>query len=394
MNFNYKNFKKVLATFIAVIMLTSIVTNLPINTLIARASGYSDLDSQAYAGNDLGCTYTTTKTSFKVWAPTASDVKLKLYKTGSDSEAGAGVISTTAMTKGSQGVWSVEIQGDIKNTYYTYLVDVNGSTNETVDIYAYSGGVNGNRGMVVDLDSTDPTGWQNDKRVAAKNPTDAIVWEGHVRDFSIAANSGISEANKGKFLAFTEKGTTVNKDGVNKTGIDYLKDLGVTHVQLLPVYDYATTDETKLNTSQYNWGYDPKNYNMPEGSYSTNPYDGNSRVKEFKQMVQALHDENIGVIMDVVYNHTFEGTNKDNALWFNLTVPGYYYRQNASGGFANGSGCGNETASDRAMFQKYIIDSVVHWAKEYHLDGFRFDLMGLHDVETMNKVRAALSEIY
>ena len=393
MKFKNKSFKRVFSTIIAAIMLTSILTNLPINTLLANASNYSDLDSQAYSGDDLGAIYTPTKTSFKVWAPTASDVKLKLYKTGSDSEPGAGVISTTQMTKGSQAVWSVDIQGDIKNTYYTYLVTVNGRTNEAVDIYAHSGGVNGNRGMVIDLDSTDPSGWNNDKRVSTPNQTDSIVWEGHVRDFSAASNSGISSKNKGKFLAFTEKGTTVDNDGVHKTGVDYLKELGITHVQLLPIYDYATVDETKNDFSQYNWGYDPKNYNMPEGGYSTNPYDGNSRVKELKQAVQSLHNENIGVIMDVVYNHLYEGVNKDNATCFNLTVPGYYYRQNADGSLANGSACGNETASDRAMYQKFMIDSLVYWAKEYHIDGFRFDLMGLHDVDTMNKIREALDKV-
>ncbi|NLK96238.1 MAG: type I pullulanase, partial [Clostridiales bacterium] len=386
--------KKLVATIISAAMLTGIFTNIPGNTLITKAyTNYSSLDSQAYSGNDLGATYTKSKTTFKVWAPTASDVKVKRYKTGSDSESGSGVIATDSMTKGSNGVWSIEISGDLKNNYYTYLVTVDGRTNETVDIYAKAVGVNGNRGMVIDLDSTDPAGWGNDKHVLYDNPTDAIVWEGHVRDFSCASNSGISSTNKGKFLAFTEKGTTLNNDGVHKTGIDYLKDLGVTHVQLLPIYDYATVDETQSSPDKYNWGYDPKNFNAPEGSYSTNPYDGNVRVNELKKAVQSLHNENIGVIMDVVYNHTYEGDNKDNASWFNLTVPGYYYRQNATGGFANGSGCGNETASDRAMYQKYMIDSILYWAEEYHIDGFRFDLMGLHDVDTMNKIRAEVNKI-
>ncbi len=359
----------------------------------AYASGYEDLsalDQYAYSGNDLGATYTKSSTTFKVWAPTASKVQLKRYKTGSDSEEGAGVIEIKDMVKQDQGVWSVTVSGDLANTYYTYLVTNNGVTKETVDIYAKSTGVNGLRGMVIDLDSTDPIGWENDSRVECENQTDSIIWEIHVRDFSSSSDSGMT--NKGKFLAFTETGTTVNGDGVHKTGIDYLEDLGVTHVHLLPVYDYGSVDETKLSTDQFNWGYDPLNYNTPEGSYSTNPYDGNVRVNEFKQMVQSLHKKKIGVVMDVVYNHTYAGSSGIND-WFNFTVPGYYYRQTSTGALSDASGCGNETASDRAMYQKFMIDSVVYWATEYHIDGFRFDLMGIHDVDTMNKIRAALDEI-
>ncbi len=360
-------------------------------------SEMSALDQYKYTGNDLGANYSPSSTTFKVWAPTASDVKIKRYKTGSDSESGAAVIETKAMNKNaSNGVWSVTISGDLKNTYYTYLVTAKDAVTgvegvkETVDIYARSTGVNGMRGMVVDLDSTDPAGWENDKRVKCPNQTDAIIWEAHVRDFSSSSDSGMT--NKGKYLAFTETGTTVNGDGIHKTGIDYLEDLGVTHVHLLPVYDYGSVDETKLSTDQFNWGYDPMNYNTPEGSYSTNPYDGSVRVKEFKQMVQALHKKNIGVVMDVVYNHTYAGSDNKND-WFNYTVPNYYYRQNAKGGFSNASGCGNETASDRAMYQKYMIDSLTYWATEYHLDGFRFDLMGVHDTDTMNAIRTALDKI-
>ena len=364
-----------------------------VSTVDANAVSYSEmsaLDQYAYSGEDLGAVYSKSSTTFKVWAPTASAVQIKRYKTGSDSESGAGVIETKDMTKQSQGIWSITISGDLANTYYTYLVTVNGKTNETVDIYARSTGVNGKRGMVVDLDGTDPDGWENDKRVECINQTDAVIWEAHVRDFSSSSDSGMT--NKGKYLAFTETGTTVNGDGVHPTGVDYLEDLGITHVHLLPVYDYGSVDETKLDTDQFNWGYDPMNYNTPEGSYSTDPYHGEVRVKEFKQMVQSLHKKNIGVVMDVVYNHTYAGTTQEND-WFDYTVPGYYYRQSETGGLSNASGCGNETASDRAMYQKYMIDSVVYWATEYHLDGFRFDLMGIHDVDTMNKIRAALDKI-
>ena len=383
--------RRMISVLMASVMAGSAFAILP--AVEASAVSYSDmsaLDQYAYSGNDLGAVYSKSSTTFKVWAPTASNVQLKRYKTGSDSESGAGVIETKAMTKQGQGIWSVTVSGDIAGTYYTYLVTNNGSTKETVDIYAKSTGVNGLRGMVVDLDSTDPAGWDNDTRIPCKNQTDAIIWEAHVRDFSSSSDSGMK--NKGKYLAFTETGTTVNNDGQHPTGIDYLEDLGVTHVHLLPVYDYASVDETKLDTDQFNWGYDPMNYNTPEGSYSTNPYDGSVRVKEFKQMVQSLHKKGIGVVMDVVYNHTYSGGSGKND-WFDYTVPNYYYRQDAKGGYSNASGCGNETASDREMYQKFMIDSLKYWATEYHLDGFRFDLMGVHDVDTMNKIRQELDKI-
>ncbi len=386
--------KKSLSLLMSAVMSVSVLSAVSaVATIGASAVSYAEmsaLDQYAYSGNDLGATYTKNATTFKVWTPTASAVQIKRYKTGSDSESGAGVIETKPMTKQSQGVWSITISGDLANTYYTYLVTVNGSTKETVDIYARSTGVNGMRGMVVDLDSTDPNGWSSDQRVKCKNQTDAVIWEAHVRDFSSSSDSGMK--NKGKYLAFTETGTTVNNNGKNPTGIDYLENLGVTHVHLLPVYDYGSVDETKPNIDQFNWGYDPMNYNTPEGSYSTDPYHGNVRVNEFKQMVQSLHNKNIGVVMDVVYNHTYAGSNGIND-WFDYTVPGYYYRQKANGQLSNASGCGNETASDRAMYQKYMIDSIVYWATEYHIDGFRFDLMGIHDVDTMNKIREALDKI-
>lgn len=347
-----------------------------------------ELDKQAYSGNDLGAVYKKDATVFKVWAPTADRVAVKLYATGSSDEEGAQDISTTAMTKGEKGVWSVTLKGDKKNLYYTYLVTINGVTTETADVYAKAAGVNGNRSMIVDLASTNPEGWDKDQHILYDHPTDAIVWEVHVRDFSKSEISGVSLKHKGKYLAFTENGTTIEGKGEVPTCIDYLKKLGVTHVQLLPVYDYATIDESKENPEEYNWGYDPKNYNVPEGSYSTNAFDGNVRIREFKQMIKALHDAGIGVIMDVVYNHTYSAKGSV----FENTVPGYYFRQKADGTLSDGSGCGNETASDRLMYRKYMIDSVLYWTNEYHIDGFRFDLMGVHDVDTMNQIRDALDK--
>ncbi len=345
-----------------------------------------ELDAQAYTGNDLGAVYTKNATTFKVWAPTASRVAVRLYKTGSSDEKGAQDVSTTSMTKGENGVWSVRLEGDKKNLYYTYLVTIDGVTRETADIYAKAAGVNGNRSMIVDLDSTDPEGWSRDSHVLYDSPTDAVVWEVHIKDFSHSEVSGISVKHKGKYLAFTEKGTTLNDEGQYPTCIEYLKKLGVTHVQLLPVYDYATVDESDADSDEFNWGYDPKNYNVPEGSYSTDPFDGNVRINEFKQMIMALHGAGIGVIMDVVFNHTFTAKGG----WFEMTVPGYYYRMTPDGDFSDGSGCGNETASDHLMYRKYMVDSILYWTNEYHIDGFRFDLMGLHDVDTMNEIRNAL----
>lgn len=344
------------------------------------------LDAQAYSGSDLGFTYTKEATTFKVWAPTASSVAVRLYKTGSSGEPGAQEISTTAMQKGTNGVWSATLKGDRKDLYYTYLVTVNGVTCESADLYARAAGVNGNRSMIVDLKETDPDGWDKDRHIFYDDPTDAIVWEVHIKDFSSSEVSGVSLKHKGKYLAFTEKGTTLDDKGEYSTCIDYLKKLGVTHVQLLPVYDYATVDESDTGSDQFNWGYDPKNYNVPEGSYSTDPFNGKTRIKEFKQMIMALHEAGIGVIMDVVYNHTFTAPGG----WFEMTVPGYYYRMNDDGTFSDASACGNETASDHLMYRKYMKDSILYWTKEYHIDGFRFDLMGVHDVTTMNEIRKAL----
>lgn len=357
------------------------------NWLNTLNSNYS-----TYDGGDLGAVYTPSSTMFKVWAPTASKVVLNRYAKGSTSEESTPSLGTTPMEKDGtaedwNGVWTTTVTGDLKNTYYTYSVTAGGTTKETNDIYAKAVGLNGDRGMVVDLDSTDPSGWAQDSHVKVDEPTDAIVWEVNISDFSSAGNSGISAENSGKYLAFTEKGTTVNGSSELSTGIDYLKDLGVNYVQLLPVFDFVN-DET---AGSYNWGYAPKNYNVPEGIFSTDPSDGNVRIKEFKQMVQALHENEIGVVMDVVFNHV-GGDGKES--WFNRTVPGYYFRQDEWGNFVDsGTACGNETASEAEMFRKYMIDSVVYWAEEYHIDGFRFDLMGCHDVETMNQLRAALDKL-
>lgn len=349
------------------------------------------LDKTIYSGDDLGAEYTPEYTEFRVWAPNADAVKTKLYETGSDSERNAKVISEESMTLDKEtGVWYCKIFGNLKNKYYAYIVKRGDSETETADIYAKGAGVNGDRSMVVDLGSTNPEGWDKDKHVTVSNPTDAKVWEVSVRDFSVSATSGVTEKNRGKYLAFTETDTTVNgAEGNPSTCVDYLKKLGVNYVQIMPFFDFGSIDESKPLEDQYNWGYDPKNYNVPEGSFSSDPYNGEVRIKECKQMIKALHDAGIGVIMDVVYNHTYSV--KDS--FFNLTVPDYYYRKNSDGSWSDGSGCGNDTASEHKMFRKYMVDSVTYWAKEYHIDGFRFDLMGLHDVDTMNEIRASLDKL-
>mgnify|MGYP002444107613 FL=1 len=351
----------------------------------------ANLDKSAYSGNDLGASYSKKATTFKVWSPNAASVRVNIFEHGSDNEGDAGSIMSRAMSLDkTTGVWSVTINGDLLNKYYTYSVTHGKTTKETADVYAKACGVNGQRSMVVDLSTTNPDGWENDKHVLVQNQTDASVWEISVADFSSSESSGVSEANRGKYLAFTEEGTTVNGvQGASSTCIDYLKKLGVKYVQIMPFYDFGSVDESKNIMDQYNWGYDPVNYNCPEGSYSTNPKKGEVRIKECKQMIQALHNAGIGVIMDVVYNHTYTSDS-----WLQRTVPNYYYRMNNDGTFSNGSGCSNDTASEHLMFRKYMIDSVTYWASEYHIDGFRFDLMGLHDVTTMNSIRTALDNLY
>ncbi len=395
----YVKFKKALSLLLSALMVTGSAAfsanAAPAPDETGAYSNQNYLETQAsaaYNEKDLGSTYSKASTTWKTWSPDATSVKVKLYATGSDSEKGAKVLGEHAMTKNSTtGVWSLTLTGDYKNVYYTYLVNVKGSTNETQDVYSKAVGVNGNRSMVVDLDSTDPEGWSSDKHVLFNGAQEAVVWEVHIRDFSISSTSGVSEDNKGKYLGFTEGGTTLSgKSGQPSTAVDYLVESGINCVQIMPSYDFGSVDEVKgASSSNRNWGYDPVNYNVPEGSYSSNAYDGNVRIKEFKQMVQALHDRGISVVMDVVYNHTYS----TGGSCFEKTAPGYYFRMNSSSTFSNGSGCGNETASDKKMYRKYMIESLKYWAEEYHIDGFRFDLMGLHDVTTMNNIRSELDGI-
>lgn len=346
-------------------------------------------DSYSYKGTDLGANWTVDATTFKVWAPTAEQVQVALYESGTAGTEDR--IRTLEMTRGAKGsaeagVWTATAQGNLNGTYYTYLVQVECKEIEACDPYARTTGVNGKRAMVLDLNSTDPEGWEQDMckngagSVAGWNYTDAVLYELHVRDFSIDESSGVSEAHRGKFLGLTEEGTRTPGGAV--TGLDYLKELGITHLQLLPVYDYGSVDESRLEESQFNWGYDPVNYNVPEGSYSTDPYHGEVRVREMKQMVQALHAAGIHVVMDVVYNHVYDAE----TFCFNQIVPQYFSRVNEEGVYSNGSFCGNDTASERSMVHKYIVDSVCYWAEEYHIDGFRFDLVGLLDVDTINDI--------
>ena len=335
-------------------------------------------DNYHYDGDDLGPVINGDSTTFKVWAPTASKVVLNLFEKGHEVAA----YKSVEMVRGDKGVWSfTESCGH--GTYYTYTVTTAVGTQEATDPYAKSAGLNGDRSMVVDLSLTNPEGFEDSKLENNINSySEAIIWEVHVRDFS---NKIADSKYKGKYLAFTETGLK-NEHGVS-VGIDYLKNLGITHVHLLPVYDYATVDESNPD-SAFNWGYDPKNYNVPEGSYSTKPYDGAVRINEYKQMVAALHEAGIGVIMDVVYNHTYDANSS-----FNRIVPYYYYRYTATGANSSASGCGNDTASERYMFGEFMVDSTSYWVEEYNLDGLRFDLMGLHDLETMQKIESAVHTI-
>lgn len=401
-----KKTKKAISLLLALVLVVSMMSVAMVSASAAD-NPYSDaamaLDREYAYDGELGALYSPESTTFKVWAPLASEVALNRYATGSDSEAGAQDLGTVPMEKlmdgGSwTGVWTATVEGDIVNTYYTYTItnpqhiynSAREVTHETQDIYSYAVGVNGNRSMVVDLSATDPEGWDSDAHVFVDHQTDAIIWEIQVKDFSYNPNSGVSEANRGKYLAFTETGTTLNNEGLISTGIDYLKQLGVTHVQINPFYDFATIDEERNVTddSEFNWGYDPKNYGVPEGSYSSNPFDGNVRIKEAKEMIQALHNAGIGVIMDVVYNHTYSVDS-----CFNYSVPEYYYRMAADGSYSQQSGCGNDTASERAMYRKYMREMLNYWTNEYHIDGYRFDLMGVHDGETMNMIREDMDAI-
>lgn len=330
-----------------------------------------------YKGTDLGATWSSEKTTFRVWAPTADSVKVNLYKSG--TEETDDLIEQLDMQSDVNGTWVAEKDGDLNGVYYTYTVLINGEESEACDPYARTTGVNGKRAMVIDLDSTDPEGWDNDTNPhAGENYTDAVIYELHVRDLSSDESSGIK--NTGKFLGLIETGTKT-ESGIS-TGLDHIKDLGITHLHLMPSYDYGSVDETKLDSPQFNWGYDPVNYNVPEGSYSTDPYNGEVRVKEMKQMVQGLHENGISVVMDVVYNHVYNASE----FCFNKIVPGYFSRIDEEGKYSNGSGCGNDTASEREMVRKYIVESVKYWSDEYHIDGFRFDLVGLIDTQTINEI--------
>ncbi|ACL70138.1 type I pullulanase [Halothermothrix orenii] len=331
-----------------------------------------------YGGDDLGVLYTPSRTTFRFWSPLARWAKVYIFS--NENSENPEIVSD--FKKEAGGSWVAEVSGDLEGKYYIYELEVNGKVNRVVDPYARALSTNSKRGLIVNMDKTNPPGWEKDERVTLQKPQDAIIYEVHVRDFSSSPHSGI--VNKGKYLAFTEGGTT-GPGGV-KTGLDHLKELGVTHVHLLPVFDFGSVDD--LNDKEYNWGYDPLFYNTPEGSYSTNPSD-DSRIKEFKQLVKSLHENGIGVIMDVVYNHTYY-TRKSA---FDLIVPQYYYRFDHDGNYSNGSGCGNEVASEKPMVRKFIIDSVKYWAEEYHIDGFRFDLMALIDRETIKHIEHTLHEI-
>jgi pullulanase len=339
-------------------------------------------DYPIYEGSDLELSYSAQASKFRVWAPTANKVKLLLYEKGSEG----GAYKTLDMDRSEEGTWTLKVDENLKGKFYTFQIKIGEKwLDETPGMWVRATGVNGKRAAIIDFSETNPAGWENDTRPPLKNFADIMIYEVHMRDFSMDSNSGIK--HKGKYLAFTERGTK-NSYG-DATGIDHLKELGITHVHLLPVFDFASVDETKLNENKYNWGYDPLNYNVPEGSYSTNPNNPVTRILEFKEMVQSLHKSGIRVIMDVVYNHTSKGKGSN----LDLLAPGYFYRQNADSTWSNASGCGNETASERAMMRKFMIESVVYWATEYHIDGFRFDLMGIHDIETMNAIRAALDNI-
>ncbi len=339
--------------------------------------------AKTYYTGPLGPDYTPGGTCLRLWAPTAEAVTVTLYHKGD----GGAVLGTEPLVRGAHGVWSIWLPGEQHGRYYTFAVTVDGITRETGDPYARAAGVNGVRSMIVDLARTAPSGWERDVRPTIL-PAQRAVWEVSVRDFSQDAASGVRPAWRGKYMAFTQQGTTLHGDGIHPTCLNYLKRLGVKYVQLMPIFDFGSVDEAKPLLRQYNWGYDPTNFNVPEGSYSTDPTRGEVRIRECREMIAALHAAGIGVVMDVVYNHTYRTENP-----LNNTVPYYFFRQNPDGSFSNGSGCGNEFASERPMARRYLIDSILYWAKEYHIDGFRFDLMGLYDVESINAVRAALDSL-
>ncbi|MFW5895004.1 MAG: type I pullulanase [Bacillota bacterium] len=365
----------------------------------------SDAFNEEYGyDGELGALYSESSTEFKLWAPISDDIQLNLYEEGHDAsveddDGNTGSdepYETYTLEEGDKGVWSVTVEEDLDGTYYTFDVQNGDTTHEdVVDPYAKATGVNGERGMVLDFDEHSPDGWSDDERPdTIENPTDASIYELHVRDFTTHESWNGEEDWRGKFLGLTERGTT--HEGMS-TGLDHIIDLGVTHVQILPFFDHGIIDETRHDDPDYegihdgifNWGYMPENFNALEGSYATDPYNGEVRVKEFKEMVQTFHENDLRVNMDVVYNHTGKSADSN----FDKILPGYYFRMNEEGEFSNGSGTGNETASEREMFRKYMVDSIKFWAEEYNIDGFRFDLMRLHDVETMEKITEELEEI-
>lgn len=339
-----------------------------------------------YYEKDLGLTYAKEFSIFKIWAPTAEKGELLFYKEG---DGGTEPFKRINLEKGIRGTWHSQVEGDWKGTFYTFRVSITGKwSNEIPDPYAKAVGVNGKRAMVVDLQETDPQGWEQDKSPSFSRTnaaTDAVIYELHIRDASIHESSGIE--HKGKFLGLAEENTK-SADGL-PTGLSHLKEMGVTHIHLLPFFDYNSVDESRLDKPQYNWGYDPLNYNVPEGSYSTNPYDGVTRIKELKQMIAAFHKNGLRVVMDVVYNHVANAATSN----FEQLVPGYYFRHKKDGSLSDATACGNETASEKPMMQKFMLESILYWVKEYHIDGFRFDLMGVHDITTMNLIAAELKKI-
>lgn len=354
---------------------------------VAVTGGISVFDAKfdelyVYDGDDLGAVYTPEQTRFRLWAPTASEAKVILYETEDGTP-----VNELPMKRDVQGTWTLTVPEDCGGLFYTYRVKVGEQWNEAVDPYAKAVGVNGKKAAILDLRSTNPEGWENDQKPPLASPTDAVIYELHVRDLSIHPRSGIRE--KGKFLGLTEEGTR-GPNGI-PTGLDHIAGLGVTHVQLLPIFDYSqeSVDESRPDEPHYNWGYDPQNYNVPEGSYSTDPYNPAARILELKRLIQTLHARGLRVIMDVVYNHVYDGY----LIHFTKLVPGYYLRYKSDRTFSDGAFCGNECASERPMMRKYMIESILHWVREYHIDGFRFDLMGLIDIETMNEIRRRLDEI-
>jgi len=335
-----------------------------------------------YIADDLGLIFNRNEIKYRVWSPTAEGARINFYK----KPLGGSKFAGMELTKSNLGTWMAAMDKSREGLYYTIQVKIDGQWQDEVPgPYVKAVGTNGLRGQILDPSKCNPPGWRKDKGVGTKSKVDALIYEIHVRDFSIHPESGME--NKGKYLAFTESETTT-PDGT-PTGVNHLKDLGVTHVHLLPTFDYLSVDESKLDTPQFNWGYDPQNYNVPEGSYSTNPADARVRIEQFKSMVMALHKAGIGVIMDVVYNHT----GRVDGLSFEETVPGYYYRHTEKDQLSNASGCGNEIASERPMVRKFMVNSLKYWMSEYHIDGFRFDLMGIHDQETMKLISTELTRL-